>query len=60
MDGFDQGGEGERCSRRLDLNLEATDGFCGVQGPFYCGVGVESVYGRQMVEAHMDACIKVG
>ena len=29
------------------------------QGPFYCGVGSESVYGRPLAEAHMDACIKV-
>eukprot|EP00245_Coleochaete_scutata_P006859 TRINITY_DN21672_c0_g1_i1.p1 TRINITY_DN21672_c0_g1~~TRINITY_DN21672_c0_g1_i1.p1 ORF type:complete len:421 (+),score=76.40 TRINITY_DN21672_c0_g1_i1:96-1358(+) len=30
------------------------------QGPFYCGVGIESVYGRPLAEAHMDACIKAG
>eukprot|EP00850_Spirogloea_muscicola_P012362 SM000079S22480 [mRNA] locus=s79:447671:451529:+ [translate_table: standard] len=35
-------------------------GYPAPQGPFYCGVGLESVYGRQLVEAHMDACIKAG
>ena len=30
------------------------------QGPFYCGVGAESVYGRPLAEAHMDACMKCG
>jgi len=30
------------------------------QGPFYCGVGLESVYGRPLVEAHMEACIEAG
>ena len=28
------------------------------QGPFYCGVGSEAVYGRPLAEAHMDACCK--
>jgi glutamine synthetase len=35
-------------------------GFPAPQGPFYCGVGSESVYGRQLAEAHMDACIRAG
>lgn len=35
-------------------------GFPDPQGPFYCGVGVEAVYGRPLAEAHMDACIKCG
>ncbi len=34
-------------------------GYPSPQGPFYCGVGSESVYGRNLAEAHMDACIKV-
>jgi glutamine synthetase len=34
-------------------------GFPHPQGPFYCGVGLEAVYGRPLVEAHLDACIKV-
>ena len=34
-------------------------GYPAPQGPFYCGVGSESVYGRQLAEAHMDACVKV-
>jgi len=33
--------------------------FMCAQGPFYCGVGVESAYGRELAEAHMEACIKV-
>lgn len=33
-------------------------GYPAPQGPFYCGVGSESVYGRSLAEAHMDACIK--
>lgn len=35
-------------------------GFPAPQGPFYCGVGAESVYGRHLAEAHMDACVKAG
>ena len=34
-------------------------GYPAPQGPFYCGVGSESVYGRPLAEAHMDACMKV-
>ena len=30
------------------------------QGPFYCGVGAESVYGRPLAEKHLDACIDAG
>ena len=37
-----------------------TVGYPAPQGPFYCGVGAESVYGRPLAEAHMDACIKAG
>lgn len=36
------------------------NGYPDPQGPFYCGVGVESVYGRGLAEAHMEACIKAG
>ena len=35
-------------------------GYPAPQGDFYCGVGAESVYGRPLAEAHMDACIKAG
>ena len=31
-----------------------------VQGPFYCGVGSESVYGRPLAEKHMAACVAAG
>jgi glutamine synthetase len=35
-------------------------GYPAPQGPFYCGVGAQSVFGRPLAEAHMDACMKVG
>lgn len=31
-----------------------------LQGPFYCGVGAESAYGRPLAEAHLEACMKAG
>ena len=37
-----------------------TDGYPGPQGPYYCGVGADSVFGRQVVEAHTRACIEAG
>ena len=30
------------------------------QGPYYCGVGADEVYGRDLVEAHMECCIEAG
>ena len=35
-------------------------GFPGPQGPYYCGVGSENIVGRELVEAHMEACLKAG
>merc|ERR1712001_821409 len=36
------------------------NGFPGPQGPYYCGVGANKVYGRDIVEAHYRACIYAG
>ena len=30
------------------------------QGPYYCGVGADEVYGRELVEKHMVLCMKAG
>ncbi|MEZ5007048.1 MAG: glutamine synthetase beta-grasp domain-containing protein [Chitinophagales bacterium] len=30
------------------------------QGPYYCGVGGENAFGREIVEEHMDLCIDAG
>ncbi len=30
------------------------------QGPFYCGVGADRIFGRDFVEAHTRACIDAG
>jgi glutamine synthetase len=30
------------------------------QGPFYCGVGADRIFGRDFVEAHTQACIDAG
>ncbi|MCX7126292.1 MAG: glutamine synthetase beta-grasp domain-containing protein [Gammaproteobacteria bacterium] len=32
-------------------------GYPAPQGPFYCGVGADEVFGREMVEEHTQACI---
>lgn len=34
-----------------------TEGDPGPQGPYYCGVGASRVYGRELVEAHLQACL---
>lgn len=36
------------------------NGYPGPQGPYYCGVGANKVYGRDVVEAHYKACIYAG
>ena len=32
-------------------------GYPAPQGPFYCGVGADEVFGRELVEAHTQACL---
>ena len=36
------------------------NGFPAPQGGYYCGVGSDEVYGRPVVEAHLDACLSAG
>lgn len=36
------------------------NGFPGPQGPYYCGVGANKVFGRDIVEAHYRACLYAG
>ncbi len=35
-------------------------GFPAPQGGYYCGVGADEVYGRDIVEEHLDACLAAG
>jgi glutamine synthetase len=35
-------------------------GFPGPQGPYYCGVGSDEIWGREVVEAHTKACMDAG
>jgi glutamine synthetase len=35
-------------------------GYPAPQGGYYCGVGFDEIYGRDVVEAHTDACIDAG
>nr|UYG55622.1 glutamine synthetase [Geocoris pallidipennis] len=36
------------------------NGFPGPQGPYYCGVGADKVYARDIVESHYRACLYAG
>lgn len=36
------------------------NGFPGPQGPYYCGVGADNIYGRELIEAHLEACLRAG
>ena len=44
---------------RLPLGFPA-GGFPEPQGPYYCGVGGSRVFGRDLVEEHLDLCIDAG
>ncbi len=35
-------------------------GYPEPQGFYYCGVGADEVFGREVVEAHLEACIEAG
>lgn len=35
-------------------------GYPAPQGPFYCGVGADEVFGRELVAKHLQYCIKAG
>ena len=35
-------------------------GYPAPQGPFYCGVGADEVFGREIVEDHLDVCLEAG
>ncbi len=37
-----------------------TTGFPGPQGPYYCSVGAEVAFGREIAERHMQACTSIG
>jgi len=36
------------------------NGFPAPQGGYYCGIGSDEVYGRDIVEDHMEACLQAG
>ena len=42
------------------LGFPDAGGYPGPQGPYYCGVGQDDIYGRPLVEAHLDACLAAG
>jgi glutamine synthetase len=35
-------------------------GFPGMQGPYYCGVGSEQIFGRELANNHRTACLEAG
>ncbi|PWA97270.1 glutamine synthetase [Artemisia annua] len=35
-------------------------GFPGPQGPYYCGIGADKAFGRDIVDAHYKACLYAG
>ena len=35
-------------------------GYPAPQGPFYCGIGADEVFGRELVEKHLQYCVSAG
>jgi glutamine synthetase len=35
-------------------------GYPGPQGPYYCGVGARAEFGREIIDEHLDICLKAG
>lgn len=35
-------------------------GYPAPQGPYYCGVGAQNAFGRDIVEEHLDICLEAG
>jgi glutamine synthetase len=42
------------------LGFPESGGYPGPQGPYYCGVGADDIYGRPLVEDHLEACLEAG
>ncbi|MEV4351129.1 glutamine synthetase [Actinoplanes sp. NPDC049596] len=42
------------------LGFPIGGGFPAPQGGYYCGVGADEVFGRDIVEKHMDLCLEAG
>ncbi|WP_052849444.1 glutamine synthetase [Streptomyces avicenniae] len=42
------------------LGFPESGGFPAPQGGYYCGVGADEIYGRDVVEAHLENCLKAG
>ncbi|MBL7257921.1 glutamine synthetase [Paractinoplanes lichenicola] len=42
------------------LGFPIGGGYPAPQGGYYCGVGADEVFGRAIVEAHMDLCLEAG
>ena len=49
-----------RSSRTAVRTVSPSGGFPAPQGFYYCGVGADEVFGRDVVEAHLDACLEAG
>lgn len=43
-----------------DVFINSLVPFVYLSGPYYCGVGANKVYGRDVVEAHYRACLYAG
>jgi len=57
--GFEQEYVLEDPETSLPLGFPA-NGFPAPQGPYYCSVGANNAFGREIVEEHLDICLEAG
>ena len=56
-------GSGLRCSKLVKYSNSITNSdllFSFISGPYYCAVGGGKMFGRDVVEAHLRACLYSG
>ncbi len=49
-----------RSSKKAARTVSRCGGFPAPQGFYYCGIGADEVFGRDVVETHLDACLAAG
>ena len=44
----------------MDLLLHVLNFFPAQKGPYYCGIGANKAFGRDIVDSHFKACLYAG
>jgi hypothetical protein len=44
----------------MDVSGQDSSNDASWQGPYYCGVGYDVCFGREICEEHLDVCLSAG